>query len=436
MSLLFRGGPRRSEERAVTLPSWLFQRDGRGVSVDGDTARRHDAVWSCVTAIAQDVSMMPVDVVRYVGGARQPVEPVPQIVAAPSAFLSAIDWRYQLVDSWLTAGNAWGQVTATSGGGVYPTRIELLSPADVRVWMDGTKVRYMVNNEEHDLWPLGDLWHVPAYTVAGSVLGLSPIAYHRVTIGHGLNAQQFSSDFFADGGHPTALLQPEGALTEDQARSLKQRFVDMTRGNREPVVLASSTKYTPLQVAPDDSQFLEAMSYSALQVCRIFREDPADHGVAVSGGDSITYANRVDVDLARFKRRQFWVVKMQDALSACLPPPQQVRLNVSASLMMTDKERHELHALRLASRTRTVNEVRRIEDEAPFGAEFDEPGIPGGDDEVTRQAVILQKMYLAVGVVLTADEAREMARKAGIALPTAYDPALLGKTPTSDGGGA
>jgi len=90
----------------------------------------------------------------------------------------------------------------------------------------------------------------------------------------------------------------------------------------------------------------------------------------------MTYANRVDADLARFKRRQFWVVKMQDALTACLPRPQVARLNVSAALMMTDKERHELHKLRLDARTRTVNEIRKIEDEPSFGPEFDIPGIP------------------------------------------------------------
>lgn len=375
MSLLFRETPRRRVEERVALPGYLFQRDTRGVSVDADTARRHDAVWSCVTSIAQDVSMMPVDVVRYVNGTRQPVEPVPQIIAAPSAFMAPLDWRYQLVDSWLTSGNAWGLVTASTASGMYPTRIELQSPADVRVWMDGSKVRYYLNNVEKELWPLGDLWHVPAYTVAGSVLGLSPIAYHRVTIGHGLNAQQFSNDYFADGGHPTALFQPEGTPTDTQVTTLKERLLSITRGNREPLILPSTTKYTPLQVNPDDSQFIEAMGYSALQVCRIFREDPADHGVGVSGS-SVTYANRVDADLARFKRRQFWVTKLQDALTACLPRPQVAKLNVSAALMMTDKERHELHLMRLEAKTRTVNEVRKIEDETPFGPEFDVPGIP------------------------------------------------------------
>ena len=83
-----------------------------------------------------------------------------------------------------------------------------------------------------------------------------------------------------------------------------------------------------------------------------------------------------DADLARYKRRQFWVTKLQKALTGMVPDGVTVRLNTSSALMMTTMERHELHRLRLESRTQTVNGVRRIEDETPFGPEFDVPGIP------------------------------------------------------------
>ena len=81
-------------------------------------------------------------------------------------------------------------------------------------------------------------------------------------------------------------------------------------------------------------------------------------------------------DHVSIRRRQFWVTKLQGALTDLIPRPQVVRLNTSSALMMTAKERHELHQLRLNSRTTTVNEVRTIEDEPKFGPEYDEPGIP------------------------------------------------------------
>lgn len=289
MSLLFA----KSEKRGIRIPPDVLARMGYtqpsgGVYVDEDSAMRHDAVWGCVTRISQDVAMMPVDVVRYVNGTRQNVEPLPQIIAAPSVMAAALDWRYQVIASWLTAGNAWGLVTDTTANGMYPTRIELLAPRQVRV----TNGQFFVDNEPKDLWPVGRLWHVPAYTMPGYQIGLSPIAYHAASIGMGLTAQKFGNDYLGDGGHPSALIQPEGAMNEAQAITLKQRFLDMTRGNREPIVLPASTKYTPIQVNPEESQFLDTMRYSAEQIiARVYLEDPADYGLS-SGGSSLTYANR------------------------------------------------------------------------------------------------------------------------------------------------
>ena len=381
MSVLFRKSGGAVEQRGVALPAYVRQTwsdSFHGFNVDGDSSMRHDAVWSCRTKIAQDVSMLPVDVVRYVDGRRRAVEPTPQIVASPSATLPALDWRYQVVDSWLGWGNAWGLVTQTTRDGVYPTRIEIQAPTAVR-WQDiGNGLEFFVNNVEESLWPVGRLWHVPAYTLPGSMIGMSPIQYHKVKIGLGLSAEKFGADFFDDGGHPSAILAVPGTPTEAQAAGLKQRLLGLTRGNREPLVLPAETKYTPIQVNPEDSQFIESQRYTVEQICRIFGEDPTDHGASV-GASSVTYANRIDADMARIKRRQFWITKLQDSLTAMLPRPQMVRLNTSAYLMMTPGERWALHDLRLKNKTQSINRVLTVEDEAPFdGEEYDEPGIPGG----------------------------------------------------------
>jgi len=388
MSLLFRRPTTEARSTplfSADLVSRMARADSRGMYVDADSAMRHDAVWACVTAISQGVSMMPVDVVRYSDGRRLEVSPTPQIVAAPSVFAAPLDWRYQVLASWLTAGNVWGLVTQTTANGMYPTRIELQSPACVRVQNLGDGVKVFVDNVEHQLWPVGDLWHVPAYTMPGQFLGLSPIGYHAASIGMGLTAQKFGSDYLADGGHPSAILSPEQTPTQEQAETLKRRFMELTRGNREPVVLPQSTKYTAIQINPEESQFLNTMRYSSEQIIgRVFLEDPADYGASAGSSGSLIYANRTDTDLARFKRRQFWITKLETCLTDLLPRPQVVKVNASAVLRMSDQERHELFKLRLESKTITVNEVRRIEDETPFpGEAFDEPGVPDAHADPT-----------------------------------------------------
>lgn len=155
----------------------------------------------------------------------------------------------------------------------------------------------------------------------------------------------------------------------------------LARGNREPLTVdADAVDMVQLQSNPTDSQFLDTERYSVNQVCRIFNCDPVDHGGS-GDGQGVTYGNRRDADLARLKRRQYWITKLQEALTGFLPRPQVVKLNTSAFLMMTDAERWEIHDLRLRNRSTSVNRVLKIEDEEPFGPEFDEPGIPGGPSD-------------------------------------------------------
>lgn len=366
------------EQLAAYVREIRGQTSPAGVYVDEDSAMRHDAVWSCITRKAEDVSMFPVDVIRYVGDTRQEVTPTPQIIAAPSAVVPAMDWRYQMIVAWLSAGNVWGNVTATTSNGQYPTRTELVNQCRVNiVAAPGEQLRFFVDGVERFLWPVGDLWHVPAYTMPGCSIGLSPIAYHALTISKGLAAEKFAAQFFGAGGIPVSLLMPDRDPGPTGAQSLIDGFRTATQ-YRDPIVLPQSIKYERIQVNPEDSQFIETERYSVEQICRIYNEDPADHG-ASAGGTAVTYANRSDADLARLKRRQFWVTKLQNSLTDLLPKPQVVKLNTGAALMMTEKERHEVNGLRLTQKTITVNEVRRGEDETPFdGAEYDEPGIPGG----------------------------------------------------------
>lgn len=377
MSLLFRSAPTPQVAQRGLGAAFLARLSGDYASSavvvnSADSAMRATAVWGCVTKISQDVSMMPVDVGRKGPRGWEDVDP-PQILTAPSTVHDDMDWRYQVVASWLTAGNSWGMVTDRIGNTML--RLEIIAPQSVRVHpVPGDMPELYVNEVRQWLWPVGNLWWKPAYTMPGQFLGLSPIAYHAAKIGLGLTAAKFGADYLGDGGHPSALIQPETDIGDTAAKTLKDRFMALTRGNREPIVLPQSVKYTPIQINPQESQFLETMRYTENDIiAKVYLEDPADYGSS-GDGNSITYANRSDTDLARYKRRQFWVTKLQKALTEMVPPGVIVRLNTSSALMMTTKERHELHALRLKSQTQTVNEVRVINDEPPFpDKKYDSP---------------------------------------------------------------
>lgn len=351
-----------------------------GAVTGRNRAMSHAASAACVDVIAASISSLPVDVVRNVGKYRQPVTPTPPLIVEPSGLVDQDVWFYQLSDSLETDGNAFGEIL-TYGVGGLPTTIELVDPtaATDRRIIDGVPT-VLLDGKRRELYPYGDLWHMPgASTKAGSPFADSRLSRANETISAALAAREFGSRFFTDGGHPSGLFRSETALTREQAEGLKGWFMRATRGNREPIVMGSGITYEPFTVNPDDSQFIDLMQFCIEEACRFWRVPPSMVYAATSG-QNITYANVSQADLAYLKHSlQNRLTRIERALTRLLPKPQFVRFNRNAFLATDPISRSEVVDRRLRNKTMSVNEARSNEDEPPFdGAEYDQPGIPGG----------------------------------------------------------
>jgi HK97 family phage portal protein len=340
-------------------------------AVDVEQALRNAASWACMDVLADGIGRVPFDVVR--AGAAQ----IPNVILRPSGVVRTDVWRNQLGWSMVTDGNAFGQITSFTTQ-AFPNTIELLNPYDVRERKVEKGIpQVTVDNEVHKLWPFGDVWHVPGRVVLpGCPFGLSPVAYAAKTIGTSLAAEDFSSQFFTDGGHPSSIIYSAKDLTQQQAQGIKDSFRRATAGNREPAVMGADLKYEQIQISPSDSQFIDLMRFEVEQACRFWRVPPSMVYGAVSG-ESITYANVTEADVNYLKHSlDGYYVRVEYALTEIVPRPLAVKLNRNAILRADPKSRFEAYAVNLANRTTTVNEVRALEDQPSFGPEFDVPGIP------------------------------------------------------------
>lgn len=348
-----------------------------GAEVTPENALRAAAVAACVRVLTTTVAYLPVNAVRYVGGRHRPVEPTPAIVARPSEIVRRRAFVAQVMRSMLTRGNAYAQVTAYDRLG-RALALETIAPRRVS-WahVDG-RLRPRIDSKPVDLYPLGPLVHVPAsaFIPPGTPVADSPVELAREAIGTGLAAEEFGARYFGDGGHPRAVFRSKETLSEEQARTIKDR-VRASWVGREPAVVGSGLEVEFPKVDVTDGQFIELLRFEVEQACRYFGVPPTMVYAAVSGS-SVTYSNVTDSDLQYLKHSVgIWLADVEDAWSELLPAGQVVRFNVDALLRLDAKARHELYGSRLSNRTMTVNEVRRLEDEAPFpGPEFDRPGIP------------------------------------------------------------
>ena len=439
---------RRSEERAtIDLSSYaqLWSDYGLGyspVSVGRANALTHAASSACIDTLATSISQTPVDVVRPRGDRRLPMSRPPELVESPSALVAQDVWLYQLMESILTDGNAFAEVTAWTGRS-QPAQLELVDPALVtnRRIEDGYPT-VTLNSERRRIYPHGDLWHMPGRFVrAGSPFAESPITRARSTIGGAIAARDYGSQFFGDGGHPGAIIQSENELTEEQAKAIKRSFLAAVKGNREPAVFGSGLDYEPILANIEDGQFIELQRFAIEEACRFWRVPPSMVYAAVSG-QAVTYANVTQSDLAYLKHSlEGHYVRIERAWSALLSQQQMVRFNRNAFLRSDPTTRSEVVDRRLANRTLTVNEARALEDESPFdGDEFDEPGVPeafaDSDDGASARdiAELIQKIYLGVGKVLTSDEAREIANRAGAGLDGDFEPFAMPAAGSTDSG--
>jgi HK97 family phage portal protein len=375
----------RREERVAFLNATQLisqdrsRRTGGTTTVSLEQGLRNAATWACIDVLSDAIARTPFDAVRKTSsGARMPVEPAPPVIADPSGVVQPDVWFSQMAFSVLTDGNAFGQIVAMDGRG-WPTQVETLDPFAVgrRRVVDGV-AEVEIARQVHQLWPAGDVLHIPGRMVqAGSPWGLSPLEYAAKAIGTSLAAEDFSNKFFTEGGHPSALVYANTPLTAQQAADVKTAIQRATGGgSREPAVLGSDLKWEQIQTDPKDSQFLDLMQFEVLQACRFWRVPPALVYAAVSG-QNVTYSNISDADLQYLKHSlDGYLVRFEGALTRILPRPQFVRANRNAILRMDATRRHEVYATRLEHQTMTVDEVRALEDEPPFGGVFAEPGVP------------------------------------------------------------
>lgn len=360
------------------LPIWTAPTTS-GQIVTPETAARSAAVTACQRVLTSTVASLPVDVIREVGSTRREVNPQPPVVRSPSGRSSQRVWVAQVMKSLTSAGNFYGQVTATDQRG-FATQVESLHYGSVSWQMTADGLKPFVNGKEHDLWPLGDIVHIPAspYVQPGSPVADSPVELAKQSIGTGLAAEEFGARFFGDGFHPTAVAKvSKPDLTAEEAELIKSK-IDAMRKDRRPGVFGAGIEIEFPEVNPEDSQFIDLMRFEVEQACRFFGVPPQMVYAAVSG-QNVTYANVAQSDLQYLKHSVgIWLLDIEDAWSSLLPAPQVVKFNVDALLRMDATTRHDLYATRLESKTISVNQIKALEDEEPYtDPAFDEPGIPG-----------------------------------------------------------
>jgi len=248
-----------------------------------------------------------------------------------------------------------------------------------------------------------------AMTSYGSRRGCGPVGYAREVFGGALATQKFGNAFFGNGAWTGTVVEVPGELGEMGQKALKAYIEERHRGAGRALkigVLINGAKLSrPITFSPEDSQFLQSREFDLGEVARMFWLDPSMIGGKT--GDSLTYSTLEGrgTHYVKFSLLH-WLVRLELALTTLWQSEGndgEVRFNVEGLKRGSQKERFDAYAVALDKGFMTVDEVRALENMRPLGAR----------EDVRNLVEMVQKIYLGVGTVMTASEAREILNRSG-----------------------
>lgn len=334
-----------------------------GAPVTFTTALRHIAVWSSTNFIADLISALPWHTYRDVNNRPSKDPDGNRLIANPDpGYVTPIGWRRQVLISLLMRGNGLGLVLAHDEK-LFPTQIRMTHPDDWQVSRVGKLEQPQWKYQNNEIKP-AEMWRVTGYETPGSPIGMSPISYIAQTIGLGLSAQRFGAQWFDEGAVPASLLINDNKIDEPIALEAKRRWKE-AGSSREVRTLGNGWKYHQIQIAANESQFLETIQANGAMVATMFGLRPEDIGF--KSGDSMTYANVEQRQIARLTYPiHGWVRRLEDALSSAMPKPQYARANVDALIRVDLATRYKGHDTAIRGGWRSVNETRELEEQPPI----------------------------------------------------------------------
>lgn len=356
---------RRSEARAMDVSAFMTGTDMtsspvyRGGKKSVSRALSLAPVYASTRILADDTASLPLQCFRKrPDGTREDAE-LPGLFQKPAAEGTVYDWVFQAVASLTLTGNTTGVATGFDRLGL-PTGIEWLHPEMVEITKVNGRWEWFFNGVRLDR---AEVVHIAGYTLPGSPVGLSPIAAFALSMDTSLFASAFASDWFRNGSTPSAVLESDQAINQDQANTLKERFKQAAKG-RDVVAMGLGTKYRPISVPAGESQFLESIKASATQIANIYGLRPERIGGET--GNSLTYANVEQNSINDAAALRPWVSRLEAKFKQLVKPGDYVRFNLDAIIRADLKTRYEAHAIALDKKFLTVDEVRALEDRQPM----------------------------------------------------------------------
>lgn len=400
--------------------TFSFGTSNSGERVDEQSAMQISTVYACVRVLAETVAALPLHLYRYTDGGKGKERAADHslykiLYRQPNDEMSSFTWRETLMTHLLLWGNAYCQIIRDGKNqvlGLYP-----LLPENVEVDRDEQGQLYYIYHAYTDEVPgeqnqdiyfrKDEILHIPGLGFNGLV-GFSPIAMMKNSLGTTLAVEKYGSSFFKNGAQPSGVLEHPGVLKDPQ--KIRDNWTSVYGGanNAHKVaVLEEGMQYKAISLPPEDSQFLSTRQFGVEEICRIFRVPPH----MVQDLQRATFSN-IENQSLNFVVHTLtpWLVRFEQAIikDLLLEEEQDVffpKFNMDGLLRGDYQSRMNGYATGISNGFLSPNDIHRLENMDLIPAE------EGGDDYYLNGGYVklrdAGKAYEAKGQAATQNQPKE-----------------------------
>lgn len=281
-----------------------------GVRITEDDVLSIDTILACVRVLGESMATLPFNLVRYIKDEVNNATDLPLFDLmrwAPNPETTAYEFRLWLMFDALVRGRGYAQILRDAKGNIIQLwqlearrmrkRRDPKTKALIYVYMPcgsskGTDDKNGILLEADEVLEI--------QVLPGGLLACSLVGLQRECIGAAKAAETYSSEFFANGGAVTGVLEIPKEMSEQAYIRLRRDWKEQhtVRGKRHGVpILEGGAKFSALALNHEETQLIETRKFQRSSIAGLFRV-PAH---LINDMEKATFSNIEQQDLGFVK---------------------------------------------------------------------------------------------------------------------------------------
>lgn len=314
--------------------NWLarFQVEtSSGTKITEDNVLSIDTVFACVRVLAESMASLPLELIKSTGPkGTETIEPAVGhalyrlMKTQPNPETTSYELRFWMMADAIIRGRGVAQIQRNGKGepiAIWPLAAQRLCPKRTPE-SDGSRLVYTYKLEggaskKEVLLEENEVLRIQMMPYGG-LIGYSLVLAQREALGASKASEQYSSEFFANGGAVTGVIEIPEQLDDEAYKRLKKDWKEShtAKGKRHSIpILEGDAKFHPLALDHEQTQLIETRKFQRSGIAGLLRV-PAH---LINDLEKATFSNIEHQDLAFAKHTlRPWMTNWEQRLNMSL----------------------------------------------------------------------------------------------------------------------